>query len=81
MANLKIIFIDTPQKSLETSQTPKKKKPMSIDALIKAINNTVVTELDKKRLNERLIKADEKFEKRARERRITEEFLQRRITI
>lgn len=73
--------MNTPQKSLETSQTPKKKKPMSIDALIKAINNTVVTELDKKRLNERLIKADEKFEKRARERRITEEFLQRRITI
>lgn len=73
--------MNTPKKSLETTQTPKKKKPMSIDALIKAINNTVVTELDKKRLNERLIKADEKFEKRARERRITEEFLQRRITI
>lgn len=73
--------MNTPQKSPETTQARKKIKPMSIDALIKAINNTVVSELDKKKLNERLKKADEEFERKVRERRITDEFLQRRITI
>lgn len=54
---------------------------MTIDHLLEAAKNIVITPEDIKALNERLKAAEEKFEREAWERRITTEFLNRTYTL
>lgn len=59
-----------------------KKPNMSVDALLKAVQNTVITEKDVEALNKRLKAAEERFAEKERLNRIGQsEFLNRRYTI